>query len=143
MRVVVAAVAAAVVLTGMAQAQTATGRAGRDAYVEGHVQSAFGNVTSQSSEIEAGVTVRPRMRVFVELGHVRDSAPEVRAASSPTSSRYFGTTLGTHSGSTYAKIIEMIPIATISSTLWRMVKRKSRLSSAVVMPVAATATAML
>ena len=37
----------------------------------------------------------------------------------------------------------MMPITAISSTLCLIVKRNSRLSSAVVMPVAATATAML
>ena len=43
-------------------------------YVEGVVQSAFGNVTSQSYGAEIGVTVKPNIQVFVEAGMVRDVA---------------------------------------------------------------------
>src|SRR5262245_60258769 len=50
---------------------------------------------------------------------------------------------GTKPGSTYANRSEISPITAISSTLCLMVKRNSRASSADVMPVAATATAML
>jgi hypothetical protein len=43
-------------------------------YAELVVQSAFGNVTSQSFGVEAGVTVWPNLQVFVEAGKVRDVA---------------------------------------------------------------------
>ena len=56
---------------------------------------------------------------------------------------YLGGTTGTLPGKTYAKSIETMPMTTIRNTLCLMVNRKSLLSSARVMPVAATATAML
>ena len=43
-------------------------------YAEVLLQSAFGNVTSQSYGAEIGVTVRPNLQVFVEAGQVRDVA---------------------------------------------------------------------
>ena len=43
-------------------------------YVEGVIQSAFGNVTSQSYGAEVGFTVRPNLQVFGEVGRVRDVA---------------------------------------------------------------------
>ena len=56
---------------------------------------------------------------------------------------HLGGATGTKAGHTYAKSSAMNPITAISSTLCLTVKRNSRLSSADVMPVAATATAML
>jgi opacity protein-like surface antigen len=44
-------------------------------YAEVVAQSAFGNVTSQSFGGEIGVTVRPRLQLFVEAGRIRDAAP--------------------------------------------------------------------
>jgi hypothetical protein len=77
MRSVVAAMAAAMVLNGAAQAQTATpGGIAPKLYIEGNVQSAFGNVTSQSFGAEVGVTLSPKLRVFLEAGLARDTAPE-------------------------------------------------------------------
>lgn len=76
MRSVVAALAATVMLAATAGAQTPAGSGGRSTYVEGLVQSAFGNVTSQSFGAEVGMAVTPRLRVFVELGRARDTAPE-------------------------------------------------------------------
>lgn len=76
MRSVVAALAATVMLTATARAQTPATGGARSIYVEGLVQSAFGNVTSQSFGAEVGMTVTPRMRVFVEVGRARDTAPE-------------------------------------------------------------------
>lgn len=77
MRSVVAAFAAAVVLTGAASAQTkAPAGASDKAYVEGNLQAAFSNVTSQSFGAEIGVTLRPRMAVFLEVGFARDTAPD-------------------------------------------------------------------
>jgi opacity protein-like surface antigen len=60
-------------LPAAATAQTATpaGEPERG-YVQAVVQSAFGNVTSQSYGAEAGVTIRPNLQVFVEGGMVRD-----------------------------------------------------------------------
>jgi opacity protein-like surface antigen len=61
-----------------AAAQTARPRSISDyevGYVEGIVQSAFGNVTSQSFGGEVGFAVRPALQVFVEAGKIRDTAP--------------------------------------------------------------------
>jgi len=61
-------------LASGASAQT---RAASDAdrgYVEGGVQSAFGNVTSQSYGAEFGITVRPGIQIYAEGGMVRDVA---------------------------------------------------------------------
>ncbi len=76
MRSVVAAIAAEAVLTGAASAQTAAPASADKLYVEGNVQSAFGNVTSQAFGAEIGMTVRPKTQVFFELGLARDTAPE-------------------------------------------------------------------
>ena len=43
-------------------------------YAEVVLQSAFGNVTSQSFGAEVGVTVMPNLQVFGEFGQVRDVA---------------------------------------------------------------------
>ena len=69
MRSVVALVLAMVAFGSAAAAQDAD-----RGYVEGVLQSAFGNVTSQSYGAEAGVTIKPRLQVFVEVGMVRDVA---------------------------------------------------------------------
>lgn len=76
MRSVVAAIAAAVVVTGAASAQTAAPASASKLYIEGNVQSAFGNVTSQSFGAEIGLSVRPKTQVFFEVGLARDTAPE-------------------------------------------------------------------
>jgi opacity protein-like surface antigen len=63
-----------------ASAQTAPSDADHG-YVEGVVQSAFGNVTSQSYGAELGVTLMPHLQVFAEGGMVGDVAtPEIGAA---------------------------------------------------------------
>ena len=50
-------------------------------YVEGVFQSAFGNVTSQSYGGEFGVSVRPGMQVYAEVGRIGNVAtPEISAA---------------------------------------------------------------
>lgn len=71
-------IAAVVLLTGanstFAQTATATESISKG-YAEIIAQSAFGNVTSQSFGGELGVTVAPRIQVFVDAGQVRDSAP--------------------------------------------------------------------
>jgi len=43
-------------------------------YIEGNIQTAFGNVTSQSFGGEAGANVGPDFQIFIEGGHIRDSA---------------------------------------------------------------------
>jgi opacity protein-like surface antigen len=73
MKSIVAVLVGMTVVGGVAQAQTATDSVG---YVEGIVQSAFGNVTSQSFGAEGGYRIGDRMHVFVELGRARDTAPK-------------------------------------------------------------------
>ena len=72
------ALAAALSLAGVANAQTTkttTSTPLEDTgYVEVVAQSAFGNVTSQSYGLEAGVTIRPQMQLFVEVGQTRNVA---------------------------------------------------------------------
>jgi opacity protein-like surface antigen len=73
MRVLAIGVIATLAVVSPASAQTAP--AGADhGYVEGVVQSAFGNVTSQSYGAEFGVTLMPNVQVFAEGGMVRDVA---------------------------------------------------------------------
>ena len=76
MRAFVAVVIGTLALSGVASAQTqASAAADADhGYVEAVIQSAFGNVTSQSYGAEGGITVRPNIQVFVEAGMVRDVA---------------------------------------------------------------------
>jgi opacity protein-like surface antigen len=82
MKSCVRVIAAALVLNGVARAQTAatpaTTASGRPAadrgYVEGVAQSAFGNVTTQSYGVEFGATMRPSLQVFGEFGQTRDVA---------------------------------------------------------------------
>ncbi|HTK29520.1 MAG TPA: hypothetical protein VL309_08215 [Vicinamibacterales bacterium] len=66
---------------GTAQAQTKTAITSDQGYAEGFIQSAFGNVTSQSFGLELGYTVMPNLQVFVEGGRTRDVAtPAIGAA---------------------------------------------------------------
>ena len=75
MRVFVAVVMGTLALSGVARAQApATAPDADRGYVEAVIQSAFGNVTSQSYGAEGGITVRPNIQVFVEAGMVRDVA---------------------------------------------------------------------
>jgi opacity protein-like surface antigen len=68
----------ALVLCGVAEAQTTGGGGAGPAqdtgYVEGVAQSAFGNVTSQSYGVEVGYTITTGLQVFVEAGRIRDVA---------------------------------------------------------------------
>lgn len=66
-------------LSGVAQAQSAAPAS--KGYVEGVAQSAFGNVTSQSFGLELGFTIAPKIQVFVDAGHVRDTTPSNLGAS--------------------------------------------------------------
>jgi opacity protein-like surface antigen len=62
-------------LASAASAQTPAGASDADhGYVEGVIQSAFGNVTSQSFGAELGFTLMPNIQVFGEVGKVRDAA---------------------------------------------------------------------
>src|SRR5580693_8187142 len=75
MRSCVALAAGMLALAGVASAQTPASASDTDhGYIEGVVQSAFGNVTSQSFGAEVGFTVMPNIQVFVEAGRVRDVA---------------------------------------------------------------------
>ena len=49
-------------------------------YVEAVAQSAFGNVTSQSFGVEAGINITPSTQVFVEFGQTRDTSPSTLGA---------------------------------------------------------------
>lgn len=69
-------------LGGVAQAQAQTQTA--TAYVEGVAQSAFGNVTTQSYGVEAGVTVWGPLQVYVDAGRTLDIAPATLGASAQT-----------------------------------------------------------
>jgi opacity protein-like surface antigen len=66
-------------LGGVAHAQspatTPPPAAANRGYVEGVAQSAFGNVTSQSFGVELGITIKPALQVFVDVGHARDTSP--------------------------------------------------------------------
>ena len=75
MRSFVALAIGMLALSGVASAQTPARASDTDhGYVEGVIQSAFGNVTSQSYGAELGFTVIPNVQVFVEAGMVRDAA---------------------------------------------------------------------
>jgi opacity protein-like surface antigen len=71
MRIAVAGVLAMFALSGAAYAQTGA----QTGYVQGMVQSAFGNVTSQSFGAEGGYFFTPQLAAFAEFGFVRDTAP--------------------------------------------------------------------
>ena len=69
----------AIVLCGVAEAQTTAGSGGAAAepgtgYVEGVGQAAFSNVQSQSYGVEVGYTITTGLQVFVEAGRIRDVA---------------------------------------------------------------------
>ena len=83
--VIVGAVVGAVVLGGVAQAQTgaASSTAG-NGYVEAVAQSAFGNVTSQSYGVEVGVKVWQNLQVFAEFGQIRNVATSAFSAGAQT-----------------------------------------------------------
>jgi len=81
MRSILAILVGAVTLSGVAQAQTGTASDPNRGYVEGVAQSAFGNVTSQSFGGEVGITVLPKVVVFLEAGRVNDvTTPQFGAA---------------------------------------------------------------
>ena len=74
MRTLLTIVTLAVLSTGIAHAQT-TAPAASKGYVEAVAQSAFGDATSQSYGVEAGVSVWKNLQVFGEFGQVRNTAP--------------------------------------------------------------------
>jgi opacity protein-like surface antigen len=81
MRLFAACALAVLAIASPASAQTAPAADTDRGYVEGVVQSAFGNVTSQSYGVELGVKVIPNVQVFAEAGMVRDVATsEIGAA---------------------------------------------------------------
>ena len=70
MKISIAAILAWVALACPAYAQTLS-----KGYVEGVAQSAFGNVTSQSYGVELGVSLKPSVQIFGEVGFTKDTAP--------------------------------------------------------------------
>lgn len=85
MRSFVAVAIGTLALAGVASAQTPVSATDTDhGYVQVVVQSAFGNVTSQSYGAGLGVTIRPNLQVFVEAGVVRDVATSDTGAAAQT-----------------------------------------------------------
>lgn len=81
MRLVVLLTVGAFLAGGVAHAQTRPSAVEEEqGYVEGVAQSAFGNVTSQSYGVEAGVTVAPHVQIFGEFGRTGDVAPSALGA---------------------------------------------------------------
>jgi hypothetical protein len=79
-------------LGGVAYAQgTAPGRG----YVEAVAQSAFGNVTTQAYGVELGFNLQPEVRLFVEAGRVRNTAPADLTASAQAIATFLSQTQGT------------------------------------------------
>ena len=81
MRLLFGVIVATCAFGGAARAQTpaqsaAPATTADKGYVEIVGQSATGNVTSQSFGVEAGVTIAPRLMVFVEAGKTNDVAPK-------------------------------------------------------------------
>jgi opacity protein-like surface antigen len=74
MRWVWALTAAAMMLGGVAQAQTAAAAQADTWYVQAVGDAAFGNANSQSYGGEVGFTVMPRVQVFVEGGRTNNVA---------------------------------------------------------------------
>jgi opacity protein-like surface antigen len=85
MRVCVAAAIMALALGGGAASAQSIPAPGADrGYAEAVLQSAFGNVTSQSYGAEGGFTVRPNLQVFFEGGMVRNIATDEISAAAQT-----------------------------------------------------------
>ena len=85
MRLSLAAMIGMLAFADVAGAQTRAAASDADrGYIEGAIQSAFGNVTSQSYGAELGVTIRPNLQVFVEGGRVRDVATSDIGAAAQT-----------------------------------------------------------
>ena len=72
-------------LAGVASAQTPASASDPDrGYLEAVAQAAFGNVTSQSYGAEGGVTIRPNLQLFVEVGRVSNVATSQISAAAQT-----------------------------------------------------------
>ena len=84
MRLLAACALAVLAVASAASAQTAPTATADRGYAEGVLQSAFGNVTSQSYGVEAGITVMPNLQVFAEAGMVRDVATSDIGAAAQT-----------------------------------------------------------
>src|ERR1700687_1143221 len=89
MKSVLALMVSAIVLGGVARAQTTAGGGSaaaepRTGYVEGVAQSAFSNVKSQSYGAEAGYTIATGVQVFLEGVRIRDVATPDLGVNAPT-----------------------------------------------------------
>src|SRR5438093_12763506 len=71
-------------MTGAAQAQTPSTPGADSGYVAFVMQSAFGNVTSQSYGAEIGVKVATNVQLFVEGGQTRNVAPTALGTNAQT-----------------------------------------------------------
>jgi opacity protein-like surface antigen len=87
MKISIAAILAWMALTCPAYAQTLS-----KGYVEGVAQSAFGNVTSQSYGVELGVTLKPSVQIFGEVGFTKDTAPASLGTSAQVIANYLSLT---------------------------------------------------
>jgi opacity protein-like surface antigen len=79
-------------LGGVARAQTAPAPQPSKGYAEVVAQSAFGSVTSQSFGGEIGVTVAPQLKVFLDIGQVRDASVSDLGASAQAIAGYLSQT---------------------------------------------------
>jgi opacity protein-like surface antigen len=94
-RSLLALIAGAVTLTGVARAQAPVAPTMLDPgswYAEGVAQAAFGNVTSQSYGGEFGVSLGYGLQVFVEGGRTRDVATSELAAAAQVIAGFLGQT---------------------------------------------------
>jgi opacity protein-like surface antigen len=87
MKTSIAAILTWVALTCPAYAQTLS-----KGYVEGVAQSAFGNVTSQSYGVELGVSLKPSVQIFGEVGFTKDTAPASLASGAQVIANYLSLT---------------------------------------------------
>jgi opacity protein-like surface antigen len=87
MKISIAAILAWVAITCPAYAQSLS-----QGYVEGVVQSSFGNVTSQSYGVEVGVSIATSIQVFGEFGFTKDTAPASLGSSAQTIANYLART---------------------------------------------------
>jgi len=76
MKRIVAGFVGLVVLSGVAWAQGASTASVEQGYAVAVAQSAFGNVTSQSFGLEAGLDLGHRLGGYVEFGRTGDTAPK-------------------------------------------------------------------
>ena len=85
---------ATLVLGGVASAQPPAASAPDRGYVEVVAQSAFGNVTTQAYGGELGFNLQPGVRLYVEVGQVRNVATDELTTSAQTIATFLSQTQG-------------------------------------------------